>query len=348
MMKPKPTEIRYLDLSGYAFTGKHAVIDLIREIHGYSVAHFQFEFNLIRIQGGIRDLETALSNDWSPIRSDAAVRKFKKLAHRLAAKNSWSDPSTWFEAVGWNYDEFFNGQFTQATSEYLRELIQITWKTEWPYHSSELGPLEIFSKKLLRLLRVRSAFDIDYYLAPPDDFLAKTQKYLQSLIEAFARPGDHTVVMHNSFEPFNPSRAIRYFRDARSIIVDRDPRDVYVAQNCYVPPESNAKPSPYRPVETSPDAFCQRFKLMRQAALKASDTPGRVLRIKFEDLVLRYEETVQQILTFLGEDKRSHKYPGKYFIPGQSCKNIGIWKTYPDQSAIKQIAGELSAYCADV
>ena len=77
MIPATPRPLRYLDLSGYAFTGKHAVIDLVREFAGYTVAHFQFEFNLLRIQGGIRDLETALSDDWSPIRSDAAVRRFR-------------------------------------------------------------------------------------------------------------------------------------------------------------------------------------------------------------------------------------------------------------------------------
>lgn len=51
---------RFLDLSSYGFSGKHAVINLAREFKGYHVPHFKFEFNLIRIQGGIRDLKNAL------------------------------------------------------------------------------------------------------------------------------------------------------------------------------------------------------------------------------------------------------------------------------------------------
>lgn len=344
----KPRHLRYLDLSGYAFTGKHAVIDLMREFEGYNVAHFQFEFNLLRIQGGIRDLETALSDDWSPIRSDAAVRRFRKLARRLATKNSWTDPTSWFQAVGWNYDDFFNGRFTPATEAYIQGLVEATWRSEWPYPAGEIGALELFCRKLLQQLRVPSAFDFDYTLAAPDDFLSRTRDYLANLLEAFAAPGDHTVVMHNSCEPFNPSRALRYFADGRSIIVDRDPRDVFVAQNCYVPPGSNKKPAPYRAVATIPENFCRRYKMMRQVANRNTDAPGQVLRISYENLILNYEETLQRILVFLGETKKSHKHPQKYLIPEESKKNIGLWKSYLDQSAIRIISKELPEYCLNL
>lgn len=338
-------DLRYLDLSGYAFTGKHAVIDLMREFRGFTVAHFQFEFNLLRIQGGIRDLETALVDDWSPIRSDAAIRRFRKLTRRLAAKNRWTQPATWIEAVGWNYDDFFRGQFSPATEIYLRALIEAEWRTEWPYPAGEISSPELFLRKLLQRLRVPSAFDFDYALAAPEDFLEATQRYLGTLLEAFAEGDAHTVVMHNSFEPFNPSRALRYFRDARSIIVDRDARDVYVAQNRYVPPGSNGKPAPYRAVAATPEVFCRRFRLMHRIAGDAADVPDRILRINFEDVVLHYDESLRRIMTFLGETPATHVRAGEYFKPAQSAKNIGLWRSFPDQEAIDYIANSLPEFC---
>lgn len=348
MTNTASTRLRYLDLSGYAFTGKHAVIDLVREFAGYTVARFQFEFNLLRIQGGFRDLETALTEDWSPIRSGAALRRFRKLARRLAAKNSWANPASWFVAFGWKYDDFFKGRFTHATEAYLRGLVEATWRTEWPYPAGEIGALELFRRKLLQRLRVPSAFDIDYSLAAPDDFLERTRDYLATLLEAFAEPGDHAVVMHNSCEPFNPSGALRYFADARSIIVDRDPRDVFVAQNRYVPPGSNAKPAPYRAVAATPEVFCRRFRLMRRVAARSADTPGRVLRLQFEKLVLRYDETLPQIIAFLGETPASHCRARQYFLPEKSARNIGLWRTYPDQAAIALIRSELGEFCIEL
>jgi hypothetical protein len=343
----KPRHLRYLDLSGYAFVGKHAVIDLVREFEGYSVPPSPFEFNLLRIQGGIRDLETALSDDWSPIRSDAAVRRFRKLARRLASKNSWMNPASWFEAVGWNYDDFFKGRFTPATEAYVRGLVEATWRTELPYPAGEIGALQLFCRKLLQQLRVPSAFDFDYTLAAPDDFLSRTRDYLANLMEAFAAPGDHTVVMHNSCEPFNPSRALRYFVDGRSIIVARDPRDVFVAQNCYVPPGSNTKPAPFRAVAATPDIFCRRFRLMRKVAARAPDDPQRILRVNFEDVVHGYDASLEKIMSFLGETPATHVRAREYFKPEQSAKNIGLWRTYPDQAAIALIRSELAEFCVE-
>src|SRR4051812_30054845 len=104
---------RVLDLSGYGFSGKHAMIDFVRELAGYHVEHFQFEFALLRIQGGILDLKTALVDDWSPIRSDAAIRRFRRLVRRLGPRNRLADPSSWFKATGFNYDAHYGGRFTE-------------------------------------------------------------------------------------------------------------------------------------------------------------------------------------------------------------------------------------------
>ena len=68
---------RFLDLSGFIVSGKQAYSDLLREFDGFLVPEAEREFELIRIQGGIRDLENALVEDWSPIRADAALRRFR-------------------------------------------------------------------------------------------------------------------------------------------------------------------------------------------------------------------------------------------------------------------------------
>jgi len=319
----------------------------MREFRGYKVAPFYFEFNILRIQGGIRDLETALVDDWSPVRSDAAIRRFRQLVRRSAVRSLWTRPSTWFEAMGWNYDDYFKGRFTEASKKYCDSLVDMKWRSEWPFPTSDIGTCELFIRKLLHLLRVPTAFDFEYSLAAPDDFLQLTRDYLDSLMQAFTEPGAHTVVMHNTFEPFNPTRAIRYFYDARSIIVDRDPRDVYVAQNSYVAPGTKAKPGRYRAVAVPPDIFIRRFRLWRLKASEKREDSQRVLRLRFEDLVLRYADTLAKIRTFLDENMDSHLTPMKYFNPVRSSSNIGLWHNFPDQSAISLIGKELSEFCVN-
>ena len=336
MSTESPEKIyKYLDLSGYAFTGKHAVIDLMREFRGYCVPHFQFEFNLLRIQGGIRDLETALVDDWSLIRSDAALRRFEKLVKRLAGRNYWLGPASWFSAIGAGYDEYFHGQFSPLSKKYVEGLVEAAWHADWPYPLTDISAGELFFRKLLRQLRIRRAMDFNVRLSAPKNFLDLTKSYLNGLMAAFAdnQADIHTVVMHNSFEPVNPIRAARYFHDAKCIIVDRDPRDNYVAGLWY------------RPTALPPEQFIHRYRLYREAVGGRKEEDGIILRINFEDLVLDYQKTLEKILAFLGETSASHVSPKKYFDPAVSVKNVGIWKSYPKQDEITAIARELKEYC---
>jgi hypothetical protein len=201
---------------------------------------------------------------------------------------------------------------------------------------AEMHGLELFRRKLLRLLGSKSAFDVPVVLAAPDKetFMSATRSYLADLMEAFAEgTGAHTVVMHNTCEPYNPGRALRYFDNARSIIVDRDPRDNYVAQ------------VGVRSVSVPPPIFVQRYRLYRDLAQRHVDPPGKVLRIQFESLVLDYERAVPRIIDHLGLHPDDHITPRRYFKPEESSRNVGIWRTYPRQDEIDYIERELSDYC---
>ena len=76
-------QYKFLDLSGYMFSGKTAVGHIIRELDGFCVPDFELEFNLLRIQDGIIDLESNLVDNWSLIRSNNAILRFKKLIKKL-------------------------------------------------------------------------------------------------------------------------------------------------------------------------------------------------------------------------------------------------------------------------
>ncbi len=325
---------KFLDLSGYAFTGKHAVNDLVREFKGYHVPHFAVEFNLIRIQGGIRDLETALVEDWSPIRSDAAIRRFKRLVVRLGWKNEWLKPKSWFSAVGWNYDAYYGGRFLELSREYIDRLVDVSWIADWPYPLAEISGIELFARKFLRLaFRVKRANDFRVCLAAPEDFLGLTRRYLQAVLASNVGPDMGTIVMNNAFEPFNPGRALRYFDSAKAVIVDRDPRDSYVAGLWY------------RPNRLPVEEFIRRFKFSRRVAGHCDRNSSRVLSLRFEDLVLDYKATVAKILTFLEESPEVHVREKEHFKPDESKKNIGLWKRHDDREAIDKIHHELKEFC---
>lgn len=324
---------RYVDLSGYGFSGKQAVIDLLREFRGYHVPASAFEFVLLRIQGGILDLEDALCNDWSPIRSDAAIRRFRRLIRRLGTKARLADPRTWVSGGGWNYDEYFGHRFLALSNQYVGRLVTSSWVTDWPYPLGEMCDVESFLRKVASKLGARRAYDFRVYLSFPEDFVATTRDYLNAVLSSNVGPEIETIVLHNAFEPFQPQRSLKYFAWARCIIIDRDPRDTYVQQLSY------------RPMAVGVTDFIERYRIYREAAKRFYREDPRILRLRFEELVQNYRPMVMRILEHLEESPSVHVAPRTYFNPDVSRKNIGLWKAYERQDEIERISRELRDYC---
>lgn len=326
---------RYLDLSGYAFSGKEAVIELVREFTGFAVPESQFEFLLIRIQGGIRDLETALLDDWSPIRSDAAIRRLRQLIKRFGTRSKFSDPRTWFTSVGLNYEARYSNRFFDLSSQYLDNLIIAEWPTFWPYPMAEVSSAELFLRKVMGKLGVRKAHEFKVCLATPNRFIELTRTYLNELLSSNVPEDTSTIVMHNAFEPFNPQRALRYFDRAKCIIVDRDPRDTYVAM------------LRRRPWAMLVQDFIVRYQLHREIVQRNAIESPDILRLQYEDLVLDYDVTLSRILEFLGENRAIHACRKKHFDPGVSIQHVGIWRRHENQEEIELIHRGLGRFCYD-
>ena len=93
-----------IDLSGYSFSGKSAYFDLLCEFEGYNYHSREFEFELIRISDGILDLYNALVENWSPVRSSEAIRKFKRLIKVFGGNDKFSSRLL---GRGYKYDYYF-------------------------------------------------------------------------------------------------------------------------------------------------------------------------------------------------------------------------------------------------
>ena len=151
---------------------------------------------------------------------------------------------------------------------------------------------------------------------------------------------DTTFVTNNAFEPFNAKRGLRYFDNAKCIIVRRDPRDMYTTGESYS--KLYSKISHGQKVEN----FIKRFKMQERNTDKI---PHRdIMFLQYEDLILNYENTIVKILSFLEIDGSKHYLKGKYLKPEESKQYIGIYKNYKNQEDIKLIEKELAEYCLDI
>jgi hypothetical protein len=324
---------RFLDLSGFMASGKLACSELIKEFDGYLVPEGDCEFELIRIQGGIRDLENALVHDWSPIRADSAIRKFKFVVRRLGRTKRWGAPASWLAGMGNNYEDYYKGAFFPLAQKYLQHLVEAEWMANWPYPLVDISDYELIGRRILARVGLARALDFKISLADGDQFLTATQEFLESLLATRAEQSTRVIVTHNAFEPFNPMRATRYFCNAKCIIVDRDPRDSFFAM-------SSAKH-----MALGVDDFIARFARFRKEVRCDSTEAGIVLRIRFEDLVLDYNSSVKKILYFLGEHEGIHLRKQAHFDPSRAINSIAVWKQYSDRKQMNRIGDALRVFC---
>jgi Sulfotransferase family len=240
-----------------------------------------------------------------------------------------------FTHPGFAYEDRYPN-FLKKSTEFIDKLTVESWDMYWPYQLIEMSRLETAWFKARRKLFNRHE-NIKYRLISAENFYQKLKIYLETiLLDSMSNPENHTLVLNNSFEPFDPIRFLTYFDNAKSIIVDRDPRDIFVFAN--LPSEGfNDKGELYRRIAGAFDVnvFIKRLKVYRNST--NDEISDRVLRIRYEDLVLDYASTSEVIYRFLNISPSLHVHRLRNFDPKESIKNVGMWRTYKDQKSIRLI-----------
>ena len=135
-----------------------------------------------------------------------------------------------------------------------------------------------------------------------------------------------------------------------SIIVDRDPRDIFASlissQNIFLPDfEKKAHIDEIKKKMIGFDdinKFITRIKIQKSNIIN-QDT-SMVLRIRYEDFILDHDKISKKIKEHIGLNNLKMNQ-NIVFNPDNSKKNIGIWKKYRDMPEIKLIEKELAEYC---
>ena len=343
--------MNFVDISGFGHSGKSVLSELFKEFDGFNVPDINFEFNLIRIQGGLIDLSYSLCENWSPIRSDSAIRRFTKLIDRIGPSATLKKPISLFKSNGMNYDSAFNNKFSFHSYNYINSLINFKYKGYWPYQFIDEPYYIQFIERLKSNIGINLNKSSTITVSAPSNFISLTKDYLNNLFQEITDINDNYIITHNALEPFNPTKGMSFFENGKIIVVQRDPRDIFSSAASqlegFIP---NFEKKSYWAIKNSflrvdnVDEFIYRQKLYFNQVQKYQDNEN-VLRLKFEDIVLNYENTLQEIFIFLGVDDKIHKKKQKYFIPNKSIKNIGLWRSNTDQKIINKIYKELNEFC---
>ena len=313
---------------GFSWSGSSAVADFLAEFDENQVYN-EDEFILAFFPDGIEDLDFNLNTKCSKfLSSTVAIPRFRKVVKLLLEKAT-------------------DGKIDELTDDYLKELVQVKWigtgQGQVLFHSPYFYKL---SSRIIRHLPEK--FSKKYIIPPltkmeyaikPDNFDIKTQYYIDCILGCIGLDLNKNIVLDQPFPGNNPVRCMKYFRDSRAIIVDRDPRDLYMLAKEYFPRRTFA--NPHDDVEDFITFFYHMHKDMKNVANQKD-----ILYLRFEDLVFEYEKTTKKIIDFLNLGE--HVRPRKHFQPERSMANTRLFekcKKYPDD--IKRIEEKLSDFLFD-
>lgn len=328
--------------TGYMGSGSSAITDLVAEFKDCKNDFKSYEYVMLHCPNGLFDLEDKLLNGNNAIRSDEALRTFETQMKKLYDKRFW-----W---VG-NYKEIIGPNFMDMVHNYLNKITQLNYDGYWYTH--EEVDFKMFLKLLARkplkliaknkyckpILKYNDGMRISFI--KPEEFYKYSKEFIYNVIDTISK-GAENVVLDQFLLPFNLFRVDNYFGDnARVIVVQRDPRDVFIL-NKYIWGKKNFR----IPIPRDANEFCKYYKGMRES--EKTITSDKVLRINFEDLVYKYDETVKQVMKHLNFTEEMHINKKTRFNPELSIKNTQIFNSsnkYDEE--MKTIETELKGYLYD-
>lgn len=325
--------------TGYMGSGSSAVTDLLCEVEGYSARHGSYEYVFMHCPNGIFDLEDKLLYGNNCTRSDEALHSFYYCMEELYSERTW-----WFA----DYKHKINNDFMKYCNEYMEDLIDKKMPDNFWYYQERIpGPNRferLINKIYYKLFRKKNSERKLLYkgmwLSFPNEneFYEKTKIFLNKIFIAMGIEHQN-LILDQLLLSHNVYRVNNYFdENCKVIVVDRDPRDVYILNKYFWKQLNTPVPFPY-----DVESFCLYYEKMRKSEKIVPN--DMVLRIHFEDLVYHYYDTKKIIFEFIGINDCDHKKQFTRLVPEKSMLNTQLYNRncrYVDEA--KYIEKHLKEY----
>ena len=324
-------QFTYILINGFGWSGSSALVDIMREIKGVYVP--KKEFRLIKDPHGLRDLDIQINSSIDPLNEDIAIKEF------LHFIDIYSRGSRGFRPLGMSYNQDFGSSFQDISREFIDSICDYQYRGYWWYLDVYTPFIPYIIYKILRKLKL---YDYQKYTSlflsvkTEEEFIELTQVYINNIFSSFVNYNDNNFIALDQAIPANrPSWGNRYFNNSKVIVVDRDPRDVYV---------DLIKEKSLVGYDVAINHDVQLFVDWFRKVRKEEGKDTQYLKIQFEELVLDYHRIVGEIYDFCGFLPEHHF--GKYtrFNPDVSKKNIGMWRNHAYQDEIRKIEKELKEF----
>lgn len=328
----------FISTCSFGSTGSSAVSDYLRECDDIQVLD-KFEFTIATAVDGLEDLEFHLMKQTGrQSGSIYAIQRFEKLVES--------------KAKAWEISGGISRQrVNEITEEFLDRITQLKYvgfsprinRNDNAFIRKYVGDTLIRRKIMPRLERrgiVKT--NIDFYpldevrvaIRPPE-FYEAARAFVCQLLEGMHVDLSRNIVLDQAFCGPDPAKSFPFFPDPYAIVVDRDPRDVYIFAKKKLRSFGRFMPS------DTVENFITYYRILREDQPYKQPDP-RILSMRFEEMVYDYDAATAKVDGFLGVKNNQHK---TVFVPEQSAANTNLIKRFPEFSEdAKIIERELPEY----
>ena len=325
----------------FGSSGSSAVTDYLRECENVQVLD-ALEFNIAAMVDGLEDLEYHLMKRFS--RQSSSIYAIQRFRKAIMAKATGLERRTGASVE----------TVRRLTDRFLEEITQVTYVGPSPMidkkHSEwmriHVGNSLIRSrilKKLEKSGRLKKnvdvyPFDTVQVSVMPPNFYDAAKRFTEDLLKAMGADLGKIVVMDQAFSGNDPAKSFPFYPDPYAVVVDRDPRDMYIFAKKFLLSKGR-----FMPTDTV-ENFITYYRIIRQGKERRADGE-RILNIRFEEMVYDYENAVKKIDAFLHV---KNIRPKSVFVPEMSVANTNLLRRFPEFRAdAEKIEKELPEYLFD-
>lgn len=331
--------MRIISCASYYGTGSSAIIDYLSEFDNcQSLTNYEFRF--VQDPDGISDLEFNLVENHNRHNSGHALKKYKRMVDYFAGNRLIK-----------RYEPFFDNQWKKISYAYIDELTDFKYKGYWHYDVIERGKLFHFIKRVINKIMQHTFWrgqenrninemprEMTLCGRPGQEkFLECTRNYIDKLFSIPNKDNKSNLLVDQIVPPSNLDRFLRYFNDIKVFVVDRDPRDIYLSAKyvwrIHIIPTESA------------EVFCKWYIYTRAHRTTEVYNQEKVMFLRFEDLIYKYNKTTSMIKEFLKFSEEEHVVPKQYFDHSISIKNTRLWeKSNSHEDEVEYIQKTLPQY----
>lgn len=335
-----------ISISGFGWSGSTAVRDFLKEYESiHHVTHESskrfIEYSLLYDPNGFLDLFDKLVTSWNFLHVDKALKDHITYFKRISAEQGMLNPH------GLGLDKLFQVDSQQIHAEFLEEIVSFKYNLSSRVNNLYDQPLRNFSTRWLNKLYPRSRNN-SYFSCINEETFSRAIVSLHEKMFANLKK-DKLFLIEKMIPVNNIELCGKLLPNLKVIIVDRDPRDTFVEM---VSKRTLFFGGKEKITEREVEQFCAWKEKMYVTGgvnelpygCNVSVGSMQLLKLDFEDLVLRFSESQQLLENFLGMNRWNHLNSLKFFDSNKSAKNIGKWKEYHNKHHIDIIEKSIPAY----